>query len=107
MKVLLDENVDWRLKSHFDPAFTITTVQDRGWKGIEDRDLLRFAEAEFDVLVTLGRNLQYQQDLAKYDLAVVVIAARSSSRTVIAPAMPEVNRVVRQAEAGRLYIVVA
>ena len=35
---------------------TITTVQERGWQGIKNGDLLNRAEQEFDVLVTADRD---------------------------------------------------
>jgi uncharacterized protein (DUF433 family) len=33
MRVLLDENVDRRLKRHFDAEFEVVTVSERGWSG--------------------------------------------------------------------------
>jgi len=34
MRVLLDENLDRRLKRAFDNAFEIVTVTERGWSGL-------------------------------------------------------------------------
>ena len=48
MRVLLDENIDRRLKESFDNGFVVMTVTERGWSGREDGELLRLAEAEFD-----------------------------------------------------------
>jgi hypothetical protein len=39
----------------------------------EDGPLLERAEKEFDVLVTIDRSLEYQQNLAKYRIGVVVV----------------------------------
>ena len=52
MRVLLDENLDWRLVRHFDADFQVTTVSRQGWKGTRNSELLQQAEAAFDVLVT-------------------------------------------------------
>jgi len=104
-RVLLDENVDWRLKRSIDPSFEVTTVTERGWSGLKNGELLRVASAAFDVLVTLDRNMQHQQRLSDYDLAVVLVLARSSRRQDIEPVMPEVNRAIRAVQSGSLVIV--
>lgn len=78
MRVLLDENVDRKLKRAFDPDHQVATVRERGWSGKKNGELLRLAEAAFDVLVTLDRNMRHQQNLSQYDLAVVLITARSN-----------------------------
>jgi predicted nuclease of predicted toxin-antitoxin system len=107
MRVLLDENLDRRLKHSFDSEYEVVSVRERGWGGIANGELLRRAEAEFDVLVTLDRNLQHQQSLSKYGIAVVLITARKSKRSFIEQAMPEVNRMLPGVEPGRLYTVAA
>ena len=55
------------------PRFTITTVQERGWQGIKNGELLNRAEQEFDVLVTADRNLRRQQTLSGRRIAIVVL----------------------------------
>ncbi len=107
MRVLLDENVDRKLKRSFDPEHEVTTVREHGWSGKQNGDLLRSAEAEFDVLVTLDTNMRHQQNLPRYGLAVILITSRSNKRSAIEPAMPEVNRLLPAAEPGRLYTVAA
>ena len=107
MRVLLDENVDRKLKRSFDPEHEVVTVREHGWSGTKNGDLLRLAEVEFDVMVTLDANMRHQQNLSKYALAVILIIARSNKRSVLEPAMPEVNRLLPTVESGRLYIVAA
>jgi predicted nuclease of predicted toxin-antitoxin system len=53
MRVLLDENLDWRLVRYFDADFQVTTVSRQGWKGKRNSELLKQAAATFDVLVTM------------------------------------------------------
>ena len=45
--MLLDENLDWRLKHAFADAFQVATVVERGWTGKKNGDLLRLAEASY------------------------------------------------------------
>ena len=53
MRVLLDENIDRLLKPRFDADMEVLTVQERGWKGMKNGELLRVAQLEFDVFVTM------------------------------------------------------
>ncbi len=59
MRILLDENMDRKLRDAFKAEHDVTTVRDQGWSGKKNGDLLRAAEAEFDVLVTLDKNRQH------------------------------------------------
>jgi len=53
-----------------------------GWAGIKNGELLVLAEKEFDVLITVDRNLSFQQHLPKFNIAVLVLKAKSTgSRT--------------------------
>ena len=107
MRILLDENMDHRLRHAFDKVYEVITVRNRGWGGKKNGDLLSSAEAEFDVLVTLDTNMRFQQNLSQYNLAFVLITAPSNRRSDILPAMPEVNAVLPRVESGQLYIVSA
>ena len=104
-RVLLDENVDRKLKPHFEADFEVLTVQERGWAGLKNGELLHTAAAEFDVFVTMDRKLPYQQDLKSIDLAVVVIRSQSNAVVHVAPLMPEVNAAVHTARAGAVTLV--
>jgi hypothetical protein len=73
LRVLLDEDVDVRLRVHFGSNFEVQTVAFLGWKGKSNGELLRAAEESFDVLVTLDTGLSSQQNLSEYDLAVIVM----------------------------------
>ena len=98
MRVLLDENVDRLLKPLFETSFDVKTVRGQGWTGTQNGELLKAAEEAIDVLVTMDRNMPYQQNLKVLDLAVVVIRARSNAYIDVAPQMPKVNRAIQEAE---------
>jgi predicted nuclease of predicted toxin-antitoxin system len=72
MRILIDECVDPRVKRLLvdEPS---ATVHEQGWDALEDGPLLERAEKEFDVLVTIDGSLEYQQNLAKYRIGVVVV----------------------------------
>ena len=61
MRVLLDECVPKRLGGHLAPHECKIPAQ-LGWAGIKNGRLLALAEKEFDVLVTMDRNLSFPLD---------------------------------------------
>ena len=65
------------------------TVQGLGWAGAKNGALLRAAlEAGFEVLLTVDRNMEYQQNIPASGLALVVIRARSTRVADLLPAVP-------------------
>ncbi len=62
MFILLDENLlSKKLKKPLvDAGYSVQTVEDMGWRGVKDRELLALAEAHpVDVLITADKNLPY------------------------------------------------
>lgn len=71
MRILIDENLPRHLKrilSEHEPS----TVQEMGWTGVRNSELLAKAETAFDVLLTADKNLRYQQNLEGIRLALIV-----------------------------------
>jgi predicted nuclease of predicted toxin-antitoxin system len=71
-RVLLDENLPRRLRRDLSD-FSVRTVQEKGWTSFANGELLGRAQERFDVLLTADRRLQFQQNLARFDIGVVVI----------------------------------
>jgi hypothetical protein len=46
-------------------------VQYQGWAGIQNGELLKLIDGNFDVFVTADKNLRYQQNLAGRRVAIV------------------------------------
>ncbi len=107
MRVLLDENVDCTLKQLFDPSFEVVTVRERGWNGKANGELLRLAEVDFDVLVTMDKNIEHQQNLTRIELAIVVMRALSNTFEDVAALIPKVNKAVRAIQTGEVVTVSA
>ena len=42
---------------------------------MKNAELLRSAEKEFDVWITADRNIEYQQNLSRFDIAIIVLIA--------------------------------
>ncbi len=102
MRVLLDENLDWRVVRYFDADFQVATVSQQGWKGMRNGELLEQAAATFDALVTMDKAIEHQQNLPKYEIGVILISARSNRLKDVQPAMLRVNEVLREVRSGQV-----
>ncbi len=100
MRVLIDEDLDTDLRHAFMSA-TAETVQYRDWKGLENGDLLRAAQDRFDVLVTMDANMSHQQNLKLFDIAVVVLRAKSKNLADLEALMPQVNELLPRLRPGK------
>lgn len=89
MKLLLDECIDRRLAVDL-AGHDVKTVPQMGWAGIKNGALLTLAENEFDVFVTVDRNLSFQQNLPKFNIAVLVLHATSNRLDDLKPLAPEI-----------------
>ena len=107
MLVLLDEHLDHRLRRSFDPSVEAATVAEQGWKGKKNGELLQLASREFDALITADQNLEYQQNVARYDLGIVVLVARSNRLPDMQPLIPQVCNVLRTLQPGTVVRVSA
>jgi hypothetical protein len=66
-----------------------STVQDEGWGGIKNGDLLQRAEAEFDLFITSDQNIRYQHNLAGRSIAILELSTNDISRIQAASALIE------------------
>jgi len=99
LRVLLDECVDSRLAASLGP-FEVRTVADQGWVGISNGQLLSRAAAEFDVFVTVDRNLPFQQHLPKFDIAVILLRAKTNRIADLVALVPELVSTIPNAKTG-------
>ena len=90
MRILLDESVPRRLRSSL-PDHHVRTVVEMGWGGIKNGELLRLAGREFDALITVDKNLQYQQDLSSLPVSVIVLLAQSNELPNLLPLVPDLT----------------
>ena len=99
MRVLLDECVPRRLRREL-AGHEAVTVTERGWSGVKNGSLLKLAEAEFDVFLTVDQNLRFQQNLKDFDIAVVLLIARDNRLTTLLPLAPAPQEVLSQIKPG-------
>ena len=104
MKVLLDECVTRYLKRDF-IGHEVLTVEEAGFKGLKNGRLLQAASCQYDVLVTVDQNLQYQQNLKTFTIAIIVLKAKRSTYPMLKPLMPQVLESLKKIKPGEMIVV--
>ena len=104
MNILLDENLDWRLRRDL-PGHKVESVPLIGWAGLKNGALLAKAERRFDLLLTMDSKMRFQQNFAKYRMAVIALEARSNRLADTRPLMPKVLVLLPSVKPGTVTIV--
>ena len=102
MRLLLDENLPRQLKGHLTWDIEVLTVQERGWSGKRNSELLMSAEAEFDVLLTMDRGVEFQQNMGNLSLAILVIRAPSNRFEDLESVIPNIQEALKRIHTGQV-----
>lgn len=102
MKVILDENVP-RPLGKFLGHHEVTTVQEQGWAGMKNGQLLREIDGKFDVFILGDKNMRYQQNLAGRKVALVELP--TIRWPFLQPLIPSVVAAVDQARPGSYFVI--
>jgi hypothetical protein len=70
--ILLDEGVPRIIQRRL-PQLPIFTVDQLGWRGIKNGELLDRMDGRFTTLVSTDKNLRFQQNLAQRQIALVLL----------------------------------
>jgi predicted nuclease of predicted toxin-antitoxin system len=105
MRILLDECLPARLRRDL-PGHEVQTVPRAHWAGVKNGKLLSLISdsRQFDVFLTMDKNLPRQQKLKGLSFAVVILRAKSNRFEDTHPLMPEVFRRLAEFHPGRAYV---
>jgi len=76
-----------------------------GWSSIKNGELLRLVSKEFDVFVTVDRNLSFQQNVKALPIAVIVLRTRTNRLSDLLPAMPELLAAIPEVTPGEVRMI--
>jgi hypothetical protein len=88
MRILLDESLPQELRDEL-PGHDVATVRESGWSGLKNGDLRRRAADRFEVFLTADQNIQFQQNLGKLPISVLVLVAPSNRMEALRPLIPK------------------
>lgn len=105
MKILLDECVTKHLKPHLSD-YEVFTVRQMQWGGIKNGKLMALCvEHGFDIMLTIDKNLQYQQNLDQYPVTVVVLNSFSSKVEELVRFLPPFRAQIDSFQKYRAYLI--
>ena len=105
MKILLDECVTKKLKPflHEHEVFTVTNMN---WNGLKNGNLMSKAvEENFDILLTIDKNLAFQQNTKDFEISIVVSNAKTSKIENLIPLASEFLARIDTFEKGKAIII--
>jgi hypothetical protein len=88
VKIIIDECVPHIVKKRL-PQREIKTVQEMGWAGVKNGELLKLVEAEFEIFITSDKNLRYQQNLQNRKIAILLLP--SNQIPVVKNLLPQID----------------
>jgi len=88
------------------PDHEVFTVTEMAWNGLKNGKLMaKCFENKFDVLLTIDKNLAFQQNIDKYELSIVVLDAPSSKLNDILPLLPIFEQKANFFERRKVYVI--
>ena len=97
MNILLDECTPRVVKRHL-TGHNTRTVQEMGWAGYKNGDLLAAAEGQFDVFITTDKNLRYQQSFTGRKIAVLQLP--SNQVPIVEAMIPDIVAALKYIQIG-------
>lgn len=88
MKIIIDECVPHIVKKRL-PQREIKTVQEMGWAGVKNGELLKLVEEEFEIFITSDKNLRYQQNLEERKIGILLLP--SNQIPIIKNLLPQID----------------
>ena len=103
-RILLDECIDRRLAREIS-GHEVKTAPEMDWAGLDNGELLARAEKEFDVFITVDRNLTFQQNLPKFDIAVLVLCTRTNRLKDLIPLVSKIIDALNNPQRGKAVFI--
>ena len=101
MKLLLDKCVPRRLKRDFS-GHEVFTIDEAGFKGLKNGDLIGAASGIFEVLITVDKNIENQQNRNNLPLAIIILSAKSNRYESLSPLISEALKVLENIKIGEI-----
>jgi hypothetical protein len=105
MKLLLYECLPRKLKREF-AGHDVFTIDEAGFKGLKNGVLIQSASAaDFDVLVSVDKNIEHQQNKIKLPLAILVLSAKNNRIESLLPLLPEALKILEIIKIGEIITI--
>lgn len=108
MKILFDENMPRKLRYRFGRDHEVVTVQELGWAGKSNGELLSLMlEIGIDVLISGDCKMCYEQNWRNYPLPVLLLKVKENQYEDYRALMPQILALLTAGAAPGPHIVAA
>jgi Domain of unknown function (DUF5615) len=97
MRILIDESLPRNLKGLL-AGHEAQTVALAGWSGIKNGSLLKLAQTRFDLFLTADQSIEFQQNLNKLPISVLVLVMVNNRIETIVPLLPAILKALDQVQ---------
>jgi len=105
MRILLDECVTKHLRPYL-ADYKVSTVSLEKWNGLKNGELLITAqEAGFNILLSIDKNLEHQQNMERYTISIIILNSKSSKIEDLKEFVPNLKLQLEYIEEGEIYII--
>lgn len=106
MKILLDENINIRLKRSFPADFEVYTVKDMGWNGVKNGQLLQLlTEDNFDFWIVVDKNIPYRQNTKNISFTIIVLDVFRNTLRRLEAIIPKTLAILNNSVVDKVIIV--
>jgi predicted nuclease of predicted toxin-antitoxin system len=106
MRVILDECLPRRLGLALD-GHSVSTVQQAGWAGIANGELLARIQGTYDAFITIDKDLAAQQMTTNLSFGVLVLRAPSNKLDDVKPLVPQILAALSLLQPGQVVLLPA
>ena len=99
MRILIDECLPCELGDEL-VGHDVRTVQQAGWAGLRNGELLRKISGGFEVFLTIDKRIESEQQVPK-GVALITVGAQSNRIQDLRPLVPEILRAVTETPPGK------
>lgn len=99
--MLLDECVPRRLRRVF-PDHDVFTIEQAGFKGLKNGKLIAAVAGKYDVLLTVDKNIEHQQNSKDLPIAILILSARTNRFESLSPLVSMANEALETIATGEI-----
>ena len=106
MKILLDENIDIRMKLLFPAGMEVYTVKDMDWNGIKNGELIQLlAQNSFDYWIVVDKNIPYQQNTKNIPFTIIVLDIFRNTFKSIEALIPKITNILENPSLEKVIVI--
>ena len=72
---------------------------------MKNGSLIRSASEIFEILITVDKNIQHQQNKDNLSIAIIILSAKSNRYESLSPLIPEALKAVENIKTGEIIII--